>query len=173
MKVTRIQARKLCTAAEMELADESYSPLIEQLSVKDLKQRLTRARRLRDKFTGLAARQSRQIQGKAKTTRVKTPTGNAGTVIKAAFFTETLERFEEKLAKVEKKLAIEKAKAVSAKLKEFERKNKEKAAAKAKPASAPAPKAVAKRVPAKQIPAKRGAVRAANARNQAKRDNRR
>lgn len=54
-----------------------------------------RARKLRDKYSDLAAKQTREI-GKVVPTR-RAPTGNHAAVTQQAFFAETLERLETRL----------------------------------------------------------------------------
>ncbi len=179
MAISRATAKPLCTASEFELATESYPPVVKTLDVKALRQRVARARKLRDKYSDLAAIQTREIKGKAAPTRRKAPTGNQGTVTKQAFFAETLERFEARLGIVERKTQRETAKAASAKAKvslsaALENKRAREVGA------GPARKAGRgmKSVPSGKnqaypnLPMMRGATRAAHARAQAKRDNR-
>lgn len=179
MSISRAAAKPLCTAAEFELANESYPPIVKKLDVKALRQRVTRARKLRDKYSDLAAKQRREIKGKAAPTRRKAPTGNQGTVTKQAFFAETLERFETRLGIVERKAQRESAKSAAEKAKAalsaaLARKKAGEAGA------GPSRKAGRgmKSVPSDKnqaypnLPMMRGATRAAHARAQAKRDNR-
>lgn len=180
MAISRRDAKPLCTAAEFALANESYPPAIGQFDEKALRQRITRARKLRDKYSDLANKQSREIRGKAEPTRQRAPTRNAATVVKQQFFAETLERFEAKLGIVERrtareKLAANKEKAQAALQAALERK---KGAAASKPASRKAGKGM-KSAPSKKNEAfqnlrtMKGATRAAHARGQAKRDSKR
>lgn len=180
MAISRRDAKPLCTKAEFELANESYPPEVARLSERELRTRITRARKLRDKYKDLAAKQAREIRGKAAPTRQKQPTGNAGTVLKRDFFAETLERFETKLGIVARRNAREKAEAEQAKAQAALQAAlaRKRAAAPAKPASRKAGKgmkAVAskKRDQFPNLPTMRGATRAAHARSQAKRDSRR
>ncbi len=179
MSISRAAAKPLCTAAEFELATESFPPIVKTLDVKALRQRVTRARKLRDKYSDLAAKQRREIKGKAAPTRRKAPTGNQGTVTKQAFFAETLERFETRLGIVERKEQRESAKSAAEKTKAalsaaLARKKEGEAGA------GPSRKAGRgmKSVPSDKnqaypnLPMMRGATRAAHARAQAKRDNR-
>jgi hypothetical protein len=180
MAISRRDAKPLCTKAEFALANESYPPDVSRLSERELRTRITRARKLRDKYKDLAAKQAREIRGKAKPTRQKQPTGNAGTVLKRDFFAETLERFETKLGIVERRNARVKAEAEQAKAQAALQAAlaRKKSAAAAKPASRKAgkgmkPVASRKRDQFPNLPTMRGATRAAHARSQAKRDSRR
>ena len=172
MAISRREAKPLCTAAEFALANESYPPRVGELSEKELRQRITRTRKLRDKYADLASKQAREIRGKAKPTRQRGPTGNASTVIKRDFFAETLDRFETKLGIV---AAAEKEKAAAAMQAALARKQ---GAGAKKPASRKAGKGM-KAAPSKKAKAfpnlrtMKGATRAAHARSQAKRDSRR
>ncbi len=180
MAVSRRDAKPLCTKAEFALANESYPPDVARFSERELRTRIGRARKLRDKYKDLAAKQAREIRGKAKPTRQKQPTGNTATVLKRDFFAETLERFEAKLGIVERRNAREKAEAEQAKAQAALKSAlaRKKSTSPAKPASRKAGKgmkAVAskKREQFPNLPAMRGATRAAHARAQAKRDARR
>lgn len=180
MAVSRREAKPLCTASEFALANESYPPEIGRLSAKELRQRITRVRRLRDKFTDLVGQQVRVIRGKAASTRRRVPTANANTILKRDFFAETLERFEARLGIVERR-----------EVREAEKAEKQKAnaalktALKRKKARGPAAQKSTRKaskgmrsVPSRKreefpnLPAMSGATRATHARKQAKRDNR-
>lgn len=179
MAISRATAKPLCTSSEYDLANESYPPLVMALEAKALRSRISRARRLRDKYTDLAAKQTREIKGRAAPTRRKTPTGNSGTVTKRAFFAETLARFEARLGIVERKDDREAARSKAEKARASLN-----AALARKQAAATGAKATRKKgkgmksVPSKRneafpnLPTMRGATRAAHARAQAKRDNR-
>lgn len=180
MAISRRGAKPLCTAAEFALASESYPPRVGELSEKELRQRITRTRKLRDKYADLASKQAREIRGKAKPARQRGPTGNASTVIKRDFFAETLERFETKLGIVERRIAREKAaaekeKAAAAMQAALARKQragaKKPASRKAGTGMKAAPSKKAKAFPS--LRTMKGATRAAHARSQAKRDSRR
>ena len=180
MAISRRDAKPRCSSAEFALANESYPPDIASFSERELRTRISRTRKLRDKYKDLAAKQAREIRGKAKPTRQKQPTGNAATVLKRDFFAETLERFETKLGIVERRNARAKAEAEQAKAQAALQAAlaRKKGGAAAKPASRKAGKgmkAVAskKRDQFPNLPTMRGATRAAHARGQAKRDGRR
>jgi len=179
MAISRATAKPLCTAAEFALANESYPPAIGALDARSLRTRINRARKLRDKYSDLAAKQAREIKGKAAPTRRKAPTGNQGTVTKQAFFAETLERFESRLGIVERKEAREAAKSASEKSAvALKAALKRKKANEAGAGSARKAGRGMRSVPSKKTKAfpnlstMRGATRATHARSQAKRDNR-
>lgn len=180
MTISRRDAKPLCTAAEFALANESYPPTIGGLEAKELRQRIGRARKLRDKYADLASKQAREIRGKAAPTRQKAPTGNAATVTKRDFFAESLARFEAKLGIVERRAAREQAAAEKEKAQvalhsALKRKQAE---PKGKPASRKAGKGMrsapsTKREAFPNLQTMKGAARANNARSQAKRDTKR
>ena len=103
MTITRKEAREVATADELELVEESFSPAVRAYDSNDLKKRITRARRARDKYRDLAQR-----QGVASKRRGRGGSGdNARTEFKARLFRETLERLEKRLAVVEAEEASE------------------------------------------------------------------
>ncbi len=179
MSISRAAAKPLCTAAEFELVNESYPPIVKALDVKALRQRVTRARKLRDKYSDLAAKQTREIKGKSAPTRRRAPTGNQATVTKQAFFAETLERYEARLGIAERKVQREAAKSGAEKAKAaLSRALERKKASEAGPGPSRKAGRGMKSVPTDKsqaypnLPMMRGATRAAHARAQAKRDNR-
>ena len=88
--ITLAQAKKLCTAEEYALVESSHSAAA-PLPV--LRERLARARRLRDKYRRLAAGQRREQRGKA----AGPAESNDNTVRKARLFAETIERYSERI----------------------------------------------------------------------------
>jgi hypothetical protein len=93
MTITRADAREVTTAAEQELVEESFHPAVRTFDAKALKQRIVRARRMRDKYADL----SRQ-QGIASKRRGRGGEGeNARSKLKARLFAETLQRLEKRL----------------------------------------------------------------------------
>lgn len=180
MAISRREAKPLCTAAEFALAEESFPPRVRDFSIKEIRSRIMRSRRLRDKYVDLAKKQGREILGKAAPTRRRQPTGKAGTVTKRDFFAETLKRFEDRLGVLERQEARAEARAAKERadvaLAEALERKKESAAS--------APKATKKaRKGMQSVPSKKreqfpnqqtikGAARANQARAQARRDNR-
>ncbi len=173
MTVSRAVAKPLCTSAEFELANESFPPGIAGFSEKEIRSRVTRARKLRDKYRDVAEKQTREIKGRARPTRKRQPTGNKSTVFKQQFFAETLGRFEKRLAYFEARNARE---AARANLKDALARKSD------KPDDRPATRASKKGMRKKptdkvekfpNLQTMRGASRAAFARGQAKRDARR
>ncbi len=172
MAISRTVAKPLCTAAEFALANESFPPHITQLSEKDLRQRIARTRKLRDKYADLSKKQAREVLGRAAPTSKRAATANHGTVTKRDFFSETLDRFEKKLEIRQRAAARNSAKAALNEA--LERKQGTKGGA---PKSRTAGKGMKKASnrKAKAFPnlkTMRGSTRAAHARSQAKRDNR-
>jgi hypothetical protein len=95
MPVSRSEAREICTKPEMELVDASFPPAVNALSPARLRQKVTRARKLQDKFRDLAQKQNRASKGDTPTGRG--PKANARTELKSQLFEETRVRFERRL----------------------------------------------------------------------------
>lgn len=126
MAVTRRVAKPLCTAAEFALAEESFYPTVTKLNAGELRNRLQRARRLRDKYRDLAQKQAREIAGRQLQPRRRPITASRGTLVKRKLFEETFARFEKQLEK-----AVEKETRVARKKQEKRLLEKSKASKKA------------------------------------------
>lgn len=98
MAVTVQRAKSLCNSSEMALVMASTSKRVEGLSEAQLRQKIARARKLRDKFRGLADRQKREVRGKGTSRGAPKAQDNRNTRTKQQLFAETLERFEAALA---------------------------------------------------------------------------
>jgi len=164
MAITRAQAQKICTNAEMQLVLAALPEGIAKLTAVQLRSKITRARTLRDKNLDLFRRQSTSTQAATSTKRGNTGAANANTERKAQLFDETLKRFEARLAKLETAAAKTAAKPAQ---KAVARKSPTKAAVKKAPAKPAAPKksvakkAAAKKVAAKKVVAKKPAAKKA------------
>lgn len=105
MPITRVQARELTTQTEQELVEESFHPRVRSLNLAQLRQRVDRARRMRDKYMDLGRRQhkgTKRGQAQARRPREK---ANLRTDRKVTLFTQTLERFEKRLSGLEAEIA--------------------------------------------------------------------
>jgi hypothetical protein len=98
MPVTRPQAREICTKQELELVESSFAPAINAFTPARLRSKITRARKLQDKYRELARKQHRNV--KRGSSGAGTRAANARTERKARLFEETRGRFEKRLAKV-------------------------------------------------------------------------
>ena len=87
------EARDLCSESEWSLVEGSFSPAVEALSGPDLKSRLGRVRKLRQKSIDLVDRQ--HSDARKQTTRRKTD-----------LFAEAIGRFEAALTLMEESLAV-------------------------------------------------------------------
>ncbi len=96
-EIKQAKARELCSASELRLVEASRRQEIGQLSEAQLKRNVARARKLRDKWRDLAARQTRQVQQQQ---RSRVTDRNARSAEKQAIFDEVLARFEARLEKV-------------------------------------------------------------------------
>ena len=101
MSVTSTTAKQLCTKAELDLFTESLARNVKLFDDKALRSRVTRSRRLRDKYRQLADRQDREARGKQTPRRRRPSRGSVATRKKEQLLGETLTRFEKRLAKVE------------------------------------------------------------------------
>jgi len=98
MPVHHATARKLATGTEWALVQASYGHRITALTPARLKQKVARARKLRDKYRDRARQQRGEARGKRGARATRAAQGNANTVIKRRMFAEALERFETRLA---------------------------------------------------------------------------
>lgn len=146
MATTLIQARKLLTAAELDLFAASRAPALNALTPVQLRGKLKRSRTLRDKFRDLLQRQKLAMRERDGNKQGRSGVANARTEQKEALFADVLDTFTRRLAQVEavQARAAEKAAAAEAKAK-----SKAKPAvpakqpAKASPSAARSPKAPA------------------------------
>ncbi len=107
MAQTKATARKLATQAEWTLLEQSFPPLLKDITPGRLKQKVTRARKLQDKYRDLSRQQRGEARGKRRVKGTRPAAGNTNTVTKHEIFAEALERFEAQLAKLEAKAAKE------------------------------------------------------------------
>ncbi len=98
MAITRSKAKSLCTVTELALVDASGPKSIGQLSSAQLRQKVSRARKLIDKWRGQTESQRRIA--KSKPASRPTPAARRSAE-KAQLFAEVLKRFETQLAKTE------------------------------------------------------------------------
>jgi len=161
MKVNLRSARALCTKNEFELVVASGGEGIASLSEARLKQKIVRARDLRDKYRDLLRRQ--RLAARRPGAKPARDDANARTGSKVVLFEQTLARFVERLAKV-KAAAKKSAAKKSAAKKSAAKKPAVKKPAAPKPAapkpqrSAKAPAPVTPLVPAVRQAAVRGFV---------------
>jgi hypothetical protein len=98
----QIQVEARLSAAELEVVNASRFPAIEQASDEQLKVLAQRLRRARDRAKDIAARQKREMRGKAQPKGTKHTRDNTGTLAKAQVLGEAIERVEEELGRREK-----------------------------------------------------------------------
>jgi hypothetical protein len=96
MKLSRSKVKSLCNANELELVDLSGPKNILTLSSAQLRLKVARARKLRDKWQGQA---QSQLRAKQQTKGGRSPATDANSEAKAELFGEVLRRFEGQLAK--------------------------------------------------------------------------
>ena len=98
MAINMSQAKALCTASELQLVEASRRDELKKLTAAQLRQKVTRARKLRDKWRDQAEKQRRQTQEQQQ---ARAMAKNERTRKKAELFAEVLRRFEEQLGKAE------------------------------------------------------------------------
>lgn len=98
MVITVSKAKALCTASELTLVRASTVKEIGKLSVVQVRQKVDRARKLRDKWRDQAEKQRRTAQA---THRARQVGASSRSVDKAELFAEVVARFEAQLANLE------------------------------------------------------------------------
>ncbi len=100
MALNSITAKQLCTKSEFQLFTESLQKNITSLDEKSVKTRISRSRKLRDKYRQTANRQDREARGKQPPRRRNPSQGSVATRKKEQLFSESLARFEKRLEKL-------------------------------------------------------------------------
>lgn len=114
MAYTLKDAKTLCTKAEFELVVMGHKADLAALGAPRLRQKITRVRKLRDKFRDESARQTREARGKSDPRGAKPAQGNDRTVMKAEIFADLLGRFESAFEAARTKTPAKSAKAKAA-----------------------------------------------------------
>ena len=160
MKVNLRSARALCTAKEFDLVLASGGEGLGSLSEARLKQKIVRARTLRDKYRDLLRRQ--RLAARRPAAKPARDDANARTEAKVALFEQTLALFVDRLAQVQaaaKKVAAKKVvakKAVAKKAAATKPKAPTRPAAPKPPRSRKAPAPTTPLAPTVQPPSARG-----------------
>jgi hypothetical protein len=92
-EAAELEAR-LLTASELELVASTQPPEIERLSADELKAIARRLREAHNRAKAIAARQTREIRGKAPPRGARPAKDNLGTIGKAQALRAALERVE-------------------------------------------------------------------------------
>ncbi|MEX0742023.1 MAG: hypothetical protein WD079_04440 [Phycisphaeraceae bacterium] len=100
MDISLRKAKPLCTATEFELVEESFQGENE-LKPAGIRHRITRARKLRNKYRDLAERQRREARGKQEPHGTRPSQSNDRTVLKQQLFEQTMQRFQGMLSEME------------------------------------------------------------------------
>lgn len=99
--ISKKRARTLCTQREWELLSQSWNPELGRITPGRLRQKVQRARTLRDKYRDLARQQAGEARGKRAARSTRPAQSNQNTKLKAEIFDEALERFQSRLAQDE------------------------------------------------------------------------
>ena len=113
MAYIRTEAKKLLTAAELELFDAGRSTEIRKLTKPELRKKLERSRKLRDKYRDLYRRQRLTIRSEVGSKAGAKGDANERTRQKEEIFAESVARFEARILEIEKQEDAEFAKAAS------------------------------------------------------------
>lgn len=180
MAYTRTQARNLLTATELTLFDAGRTADVKALTATQLKSKVERTRKLRDKYRDLFKRQRLAARDRTGSKGGRSGVANARSKEKGVLFNELLGRFQARLAVVEaaaKKAAkpaakkakvakkaskTTKAKVATKATKKGAKKDAKKGAKKAGK-SIGAKKAASKKPATKKAPAKKASVKKASA----------
>jgi hypothetical protein len=100
MAFNRIHARPLCTDAEYTLFTASLAGGLNELTPAQLRSKIQRARKLRDKYRDLTKRQRLANRARTGTKKGDRPETNVRTEDKATLFDEALGRFEARAARL-------------------------------------------------------------------------
>jgi hypothetical protein len=111
------QARQLCTVNEFDLFRQSQPPLLRKLTPAQLRAKVSRSRKLRDKYRDLAHRQRREARGKQQPRGTRASQGNERTIQKVDLFSQMMGRFEDRLKALETAAKKESKKSSTAKKK--------------------------------------------------------
>ncbi|NNB92839.1 hypothetical protein HI113_02785 [Corallococcus exiguus] len=106
MRTLPSKRMSLLTEREAQLVLSSAPRNLAELSPRELRGRILRARRLMEKYQDAAQRQRREALRKEVPSRSRRAEGNRNTLQKAEYFALTLERFEKRLALLERKAQI-------------------------------------------------------------------
>ncbi len=168
MTVHKATARKLATQSEWQLLEPSFGSAIKEITPGRLKQKVTRARKLQDKYRDLARQQRGEARGKRRAKSTRAAEGNENTRVKQEMFSDALERYEAQLARLEAKAEKEAARSSKVKKSGTKTTARTSAAKKATPKTTKKTAKTAARKTTKKVakkasrpPAKRAAKKAA------------
>jgi hypothetical protein len=103
MAYTRTEAKKLLTAAELEIFDAGRSAVIGKLTKPELRRTLDRSRKLRDKYRDLFRRQRLALRAAVGSKAGTKADSNARTKQKEEIFAEAVDRMEARILQIEER----------------------------------------------------------------------
>jgi hypothetical protein len=109
MKLSQDAIRRLLTKEEAEFIEGLAAGRIESVAPARLRQKLGRARRLRDKYRDLARRQRGEMRGKAAARRTRPAQSNENTLRKAQVFDWAIDRITARLGEASEPTTVEEA----------------------------------------------------------------
>lgn|GEM_PF-5212926 len=107
MRTIPSKKMSLLSETEARLVLSSAPRNVMELSTRELRGRIQRARRLMTKYEDQARRQKREAMGRRQPTRSRRAEGNANTMRKAMYFRQAMMRFEKRLAMMERREEME------------------------------------------------------------------
>lgn len=102
MPYSRTEAKKLLTAAELEVFDAASPAEIQKLTKPELRKKLERCRRMRDKYHDLFRRQRLATRAESGSKSGNSGVANQRTRQKEEIFAEAVNRLEERILHIEK-----------------------------------------------------------------------
>ena len=105
MRLSSPSIQRLLNASERTLVAQASSVYVKELSAARLRSKVERARRLKDKYEGLARARGRVGRGKAQPKGARPRTDIETMAAKAAVFEEVLSRFVAQVEKLERQAA--------------------------------------------------------------------
>lgn len=101
MAYTRTTAKKLLTAAELEVFDAARAAEIKKMTKPQLRSKLERSRKLRDKYRDLFRRQRLALRTEVGSKAGTKGNANERTRQKEEIMAEVVAKFEERIAQIE------------------------------------------------------------------------
>jgi hypothetical protein len=102
MRSISSKVMSLLSERETQLVLASAPRNLSELSTRELRSRLTRTRRLMDKYEAQARSQRQEARGKREPSGARRVEGDLNTRRKAEFFKQVLKRFEDRLSQLER-----------------------------------------------------------------------
>jgi len=100
MSIPTATEKRLLTADEFDTVARSHHPAVEALEKPDLLALIRRLREFRDRSTGIARQQRREMRVKAEPRGARPAADNSGSTMKKQVFVQALKRANRQLARI-------------------------------------------------------------------------